>query len=86
MDSNNFKKSQNFDNIEKNKAHNPNLDSNPNKIAQDYVTEMRSKKEEAIREGFMSRAKEQCPTDKWQDQEKDYENAWEQNKNYSDGE
>lgn len=82
MDTQNFKKSQNFDNIEKNKAHNPNLDSNPNKIAQDYVTEMRSKKKEATREGFMNKAKNECPPESWQEREKDYEAAWEQNKDF----
>ncbi len=81
MDSNNFKKSQNFDNIEKNMAHNPNLDSKPNKMAQDYVAEMRSKKLEANREEFMTRAKENCPPEEWENSEKDYQDAWENHKN-----
>lgn len=81
MDTNNFKKSQNFDNIEKNKANNPNLDSNPNQLAKDYVTEMRSKKEEATQEGFMRKAQESCADDSWESKKKDFEKAWEENKN-----
>ena len=84
MDTNNFKKSQNFDNIEKNKANNPNLDSKPNKLAQDYVAEMRSKKEEATEEGFMTRAKNDCPPEAWENQQKAYSDAWESNKNSAD--
>ena len=83
MDTNKFKQSQNFDNLEKNKANNPNLDSNPNKLAQDYVSEMKSKKEEATLEGFMKKAKDECPPDSWEDKEKDYNEAWENNKNFS---
>lgn len=79
MDTNRFKQSQNFDNVEKNKANNPNLDANPNQMAKDYHTEMRSKQEEATREGFLNHAKSICPPDDWTNKQKEYEDAWERN-------
>ena len=50
-------------------------------MAKDYATEMRTKKEEATREGFMNKAKNDCPPEAWQNQEKAYEDAWEKHKN-----
>lgn len=86
MDTNRFKQSQNFDNLESNKANNPNLDSNHNQMAQDYLKEMRSQKQEATKEGFMGKAKNACPPDAWLNQQKAYEDAWEKNANAVDGE
>lgn len=81
MDTNNFKKSQNFDNLESNQAHNANLDANHNQMAKDYISEMRSQKQQATREGFMNKAKNDCPPEAWANQEKAYNDAWEANKN-----
>lgn len=85
MDSNNLKKSQNFDNLESNKAYNPNLHYNPKQMAQDYVSEMKSKNEEATRDGFMNKAKNICPPDDWNNKQKEYEDAWERNANEVSG-
>ena len=79
MDNNQFKSSENFDNLESNKANNPNLDHNPTQLAENYANDMRSKNEEATREGFMNHAKNTCPPDDWSNKQKEYEDAWERN-------
>ena len=84
MDNNKFKQSQNFDNLESNKANNPNLDSNPNQMARNYMKDMRSRNEQATREGFLESAKNTCPPDDWSNKEKEYDDAWHANKNYSE--
>ncbi|AZI20037.1 prevent-host-death protein [Chryseobacterium taklimakanense] len=79
MDNNRFKESQNFDNLESNKANNPNLDTNPNQLAKDYAADMRSKNQEATHEGFMNHAKNTCPPDDWSNKQKEYDDAWKRN-------
>lgn len=82
MDNNRFKQSQNFDNLESNKANNPGYKTESyTQQVQDYIKEMRSKNEEATHEGFISKVKNDSPPEAWENQEKAYNDAWEQHKN-----
>src|SRR5690606_17645232 len=83
MDNNQFKRSQDFSNIESNKANSPNQSMEEyNKKAQEYLREMRSRNEEATRDGFLNTMKNASPPDAWENQHKAYDDAWENNKNY----
>jgi hypothetical protein len=42
---------------------------------------MRDTKQNATQEGFMARAKNDCPPDDWDKKQKEYNDAWENNKN-----
>ncbi|MBW8360520.1 MAG: hypothetical protein K0M63_12060 [Weeksellaceae bacterium] len=82
MDANNFKKSQDFSNVERNKEHNPALKSGDHdEYLKAYKREMRDTKQNATQEGFMARAKNECPPDDWDNKQKEYDDAWENNKN-----
>ena len=85
MDNNQFKRSQDFSNIESNKANSPNQSMEEyNKKAQQYLREMRSRNEEATRDGFLNTMKNASPPDAWENQHKAYDDAWENNKNYQE--
>lgn len=78
MNSNNFKKSQNFDNLESNLHHNPAYKAqNYAQQAKDFRSEMKSKNEEATREGFFKKMKADRTDEEWLQVEGGYGEAWE---------
>lgn len=83
MDNNSFKKQQNFDNVESNKANNPAFQSESyHQQAKDYIRDMRSKNQEATIEGFFSSAKNNHTEEDWASHEKHYDEAWQSSDNH----
>lgn len=86
MDSNNFKKSQDVNNADRNIDNRPENLDNYDEYVREYRREMRDTKQNATQEGFMARAKNDCPPDAWDDKKKAYNDAWENNMHSSQAE
>lgn len=86
MDNNNFKKSQDFKNVESNQNNNPDYNEQNNSL---HSTEERIKDKrnpEITRENFVKDAENAVPPKAWENQRKAYNDAWENNKNQQLGE
>jgi gas vesicle protein len=84
MDTNRFKASHDFSNLQKNLHNNPgySVESYSQQV-KDYINEMKSKNQEATKQGFMTQAKKSAK-DVWEEiQEMAFE-AWEKTKDYED--
>ena len=86
MGSNNFKKSQDVNNADRNIENRPENLENYDEYVSEYRREMRDTKQNATQEGFMARAKNDCPPDAWNDKKKAYNDAWENNMHNSQAE
>ena len=73
MDTNRFKASHDFSNLQKNLHNNPgySVESYSQQV-KDYINEMKGKNQEATQQGFMSHA------------QKSAKEVWEKNKNHTD--
>ncbi|MCY0969407.1 prevent-host-death protein [Chryseobacterium wangxinyae] len=83
MDTNRFKPSQDFSNIEKNLDNNPGYSVESfSQQAKDYVNEMRSQNQEATKQGFLSHAQKSAH-EVWKEIQEMASDAWEKNQNQS---
>ncbi|EJL69263.1 hypothetical protein [Chryseobacterium populi] len=84
MDTNRFKSSHDFSNIQKNLHNNPgyHAESYSQKV-KDYLNDMKSKNKEATKQGFMAHAQKSAK-DVWEEIKEMASEAWEKNKDNSD--
>ncbi|MDQ0594701.1 gas vesicle protein [Chryseobacterium ginsenosidimutans] len=84
MDTNRFKASHDFSNLEKNLHNNPgyNVESYSQQ-AKDYINDMRSQNQEATKQGFMHQVQKSAK-DVWGEIQEIASEAWEKNKHRSD--
>ncbi len=85
MDNNNFKKSQDFANVDKNLNDNAANDEQ-NAIENSEVKIKDVRNPEVTQENFVKDAENAVPPEAWQNQKKAYNDAWENNKNQQLGE
>lgn len=86
MDNNNFKKSQDFQNVERNQDNNPDYNEHNNSLdsTEERIKDVRNP--EVTRENFVRDAENAVPPKAWENQKKAYNDAWENNKNQQLGE
>ncbi|RKT01868.1 prevent-host-death protein [Chryseobacterium defluvii] len=84
MDTNRFKSSHDFSNLQKNLHNNPgySVESYSQQV-KDYINDMKSKNQEATKQGFMTQAKKSAK-DVWEEIQEMASEAWEKTKNYDD--
>lgn len=84
MDTNKFKSSHDFSNIQKNLHNNPGYHAESySQQVKDYLNEMKSKNQEATKQGFMAHAQKSAK-DVWEEIQEMASEAWEKNKDNSD--
>ncbi|REC50301.1 prevent-host-death protein [Chryseobacterium pennipullorum] len=84
MDTNRFKSSHDFSNIEKNLHNNPGYSiESYSQQAKDYINEMKSKNQEATKQGFLSHAQKSAK-EVWEEIQEIASEAWEKNKKHAD--
>jgi hypothetical protein len=84
MDTNRFKSSHDFSNIQKNIHNNPGYSlESYSQQAKDYVNDMKSNNQEATKQGFMSHAQKSAK-DVWEEIQEMASEAWEKNKEQSE--
>lgn len=82
MDTNRFKSSHDFSNVEKNLHNNPGYSVESfSQQAKDYINDMRSKNEEATKHGFMAQAKKSAH-EVWENIQQMADEGWEKSKNH----
>jgi len=86
MDTNRFKSSHDFSNLQKNLHNNPgySVESYSQQV-KDYINEMKSRNEEATKQGFMSHARKSAK-EVWEEMQHMASEAWDKNKDHSDEE
>jgi len=84
MDMNRFKASHDFSNLQKNLHNNPgySVESYSQQV-KDYINDMKSKNQEATKQGFMTQAKKSAK-DVWEEIQELASEAWEKTKDYED--
>ncbi|ROI00117.1 prevent-host-death protein [Chryseobacterium daecheongense] len=84
MDTNRFKASHDFSNLQKNLHNNPgySVESYSQQV-KDYINDMKSKNQEATKQGFMTQAKKSAK-DVWEEIQELASEAWEKTKDYED--
>ncbi|GEJ47933.1 MULTISPECIES: prevent-host-death protein [unclassified Chryseobacterium] len=84
MDTNRFKASHDFSNLQKNLHNNPgySIESYSQQV-KDYINDMKSRNQEATKHGFMSQAQKSAK-EVWMEIQEIASEAWEKNKNHSD--
>ncbi|OCA79880.1 prevent-host-death protein [Chryseobacterium contaminans] len=84
MDTNRFKASHDFSNLQKNLHNNPgySVESYSQQV-KDYLHDMKSKNQEATKHGFMTHAQKSAK-EVWEEIQEIASEAWEKNKNHSD--
>jgi len=86
MDTNNFKSSKDFSNVEKNLHNNPGYSAESfSQQAKDYISDMRTQNQEATKDGFMAQAKKSAH-DVWEQIQDMASNAWDKNAGHSESE
>jgi len=84
MDTNRFKPSNDFSNIEKNLHNNPGYSVESfSQQAKDYINDMKSKNQQATKEGFMTHA-QKTAKEVWEEIQGMASEAWDKNKDRSD--
>ena len=83
MDNNISKSSEDFKNVKSDSNQNPEIENN----AQNSVTRLKDiRNPEITKESFVKDAENAIPPTAWENQEKAYDDAWENNKNQQLGE
>ena len=84
MDTNRFKASHDFSNVQKNLHNNPgySVESYSQEV-KDYMNDMKSKNQEATKQGFMTQAQKSAK-DVWEEIQVMASEAWENNEKHSD--
>ncbi|SIS63288.1 hypothetical protein SAMN05421786_101637 [Chryseobacterium ureilyticum] len=84
MDTNRFKASHDFSNVQKNLHNNPgySVESYSQEV-KDYMNDMKSKNQEATKQGFMTQAQKSAK-DVWEEIQDMASEAWENNEKHSD--
>ncbi|AZA84248.1 prevent-host-death protein [Chryseobacterium lactis] len=84
MDTNRFKSSHDFSNIQKNLHNNPgySVESYSQQV-KDYINDMKSNNQEATKQGFMTQTQKSAK-DVWDEIQEMASEAWEKNKHHSD--
>ncbi|UOU97138.1 hypothetical protein MUU74_11600 [Chryseobacterium daecheongense] len=84
MDTNRFKASHDFSNLQKNLHNNPgySVESYSQQV-KDYINDMKSKNQEATKQGFMTQTKKSAK-DVWEEIQEMASEAWERTKDYED--
>lgn len=84
MDTNRFKASHDFSNVQKNLHNNPgySVESYSQQV-KDYVNDMKSKNQEATKQGFMTQAQKSAK-DVWEEIQDMASEAWENNEKHWD--
>ena len=84
MDTNRFKASHDFSNLQKNLHNNPgySVESYSQQV-KDYINDMKSKNQEATKQGFMTQAKKSAK-DVWEEIQELASEAWEKTKDYEE--
>ena len=86
MDNNNFKKSQDFNNVERNQNNNPDYNEENQAVENADVRIKDVRNPEITHESVVKDAENAVPTTAWENQKKAYNDAWENNKNQQLGE
>ena len=86
MDNNNFKKSQDFNNVERNQNNNPDYNEENKAVESAYVRIKDVRNPEITHENVVKDAENAVPPTAWENQKKAYDDAWENNKNQQLGE
>lgn len=86
MDNNNFKKSQDFANVDKNLNDNPANSGEQQAVENSEVRIKDVRNPELTQESFVKDAENAVPPEAWNNQKKAYNDAWENNKNQQLGE
>jgi len=84
MDTNRFKSSHDFSNLQKNLHNNPgySVESYSQQV-KDYINDMKSQNQEATKQGFMSHAQKSAK-EVWEEIQEMVSDTWEKNKDQSD--
>lgn len=84
MDTNRFKASHDFSNVQKNLHNNPgySVESYSQQV-KDYMNDMKSKNQEATKQGFMTQAQKSAK-DVWEEIQDMASEAWENNEKHWD--
>lgn len=84
MDTNRFKASHDFSNLQKNLHNNPgySVESYSQQV-KDYISDMKKRNQEATKQGFMAQVQKSAK-EVWAEIQKIASEAWEKNKNHSD--
>lgn len=84
MDTNRFKASHDFRNLQKNLHNNPgySVESYSQQV-KDYISDMKKRNQEATKQGFMAQVQKSAK-EVWAEIQKIASEAWEKNKNHSD--
>lgn len=84
MDTNRFKASHDFSNVQKNLHNNPgySVESYSQQV-KDYMNDMKSKNQEATKQGFMTQAQKSAK-DVWEEIQDMASEAWENNEKHLD--
>jgi len=84
MDTNRFKASHDFSNVQKNLHNNPgySVESYSQQV-KDYMNDMKSKNQEATKQGFMTQTQKSAK-DVWEEIQDLASEAWENNEKHSD--
>lgn len=86
MDNNNFKKSQDFNNPDRNLNNNPDYNEENNATENPQARIKDERNPEITQENFVKDAENAIPPRAWEDQQKAYNDAWVNNKNQQLGE
>lgn len=81
MDTNRFKSSHDFSNIQKNLYNNPGYHAESySQQVKDYMNDMKNKNQEATKQGFMAHAQKSAK-EVWEEIQEMASDAWDDNKN-----
>lgn len=81
MDTNRFKSSHDFSNIQKNLHNNPGYHAESySQQVKDYMNDMKNKNQEAIKQGFMAHAQKSA-REVWEEIQEMASEAWDKNQN-----
>ncbi|REC79989.1 prevent-host-death protein [Chryseobacterium elymi] len=84
MDTNRFKSSHDFSNIQKNLHNNPGYHAESyTQQVKDYMNEMKTKNQEATKQGFMTQAQKSAK-DVWEEIQEMASQAWDKKQNQPD--
>lgn len=84
MDNDRFHQSQDFRHVDRNLQHNPALKAESyRQQVTDYINDMRSKNQEASREGFFKQVQDSAP-ENWDEIQQHLNEAWENRQEKSD--
>lgn len=83
MDTNRFKASHDFSNLQKNLHNNPGYSvESYSQQAKEYIQDMKSKNQEATKQGFMAHAQKPAK-EVWEEMQEMASEAWEKNKDHA---